>query len=251
MLLLCFCVLSLTRSTGSFPSPRLLLELPSPSALAVPAVVVAVLPAAVVDSVLVVVPPAVVVDSVPPVAAVASAVVLPVAVVASVVVAVLPVVVVASVVADIRSDDPMYCLLMAFGGYGSFVQEYLFRLLVHPAQLQLKWLQAVEYHQSKNLSVQIFNGSWSFIVVLAINPCSINGCLHKRPQPPVMWLSHRLTAFACSLENDVDRSEVRLSTLQAGLAVILQFFYPSVSLLSPTKVTSLPSINITPHLISV
>ncbi|CAG8129807.1 unnamed protein product [Penicillium olsonii] len=194
-------------SRSSFPSPRLLLELPSPSALAVPAVVVAVLPAAVVDSVLVVVPPAVVVDSVPPVAAVASAVVLPVAVVASVVVAVLPVVVVASVVADIRSDDPMYCLLMAFGGYGSFVQEYLFRLLVHPAQLQLKWLQAVEYHQSKNLSVQIFNGSWSFIVVLAINPCSINGCLHKRPQPPVMWLSHRLTAFACSLENDVDRSE--------------------------------------------
>jgi hypothetical protein len=43
----------------------------------------------------------------------------------------------------------MYCLLTAFGGYGSFFQEYLFRLLVHPAQLQLNWLQAVEYHQSK------------------------------------------------------------------------------------------------------
>ncbi|CAG8029248.1 unnamed protein product [Penicillium salamii] len=39
------------------------------------------------------------------------------------------------------------------------------------------------------------------------------------------------TAFACSLENDVDRSEVRLSTLQAGLTAILNFCYPSVLLL--------------------
>lgn len=69
--------------------------------------------------------------------------------------AVLPVVVVASVDADIRSVDPVYCLLTAFGGYGSFVQEYLFRLVVHPAQLQLNWLHAVEYHQSQNFCLVV------------------------------------------------------------------------------------------------
>jgi hypothetical protein len=135
----------------------------------VPVVLAVVLPVAAVASAPVVVPPVVVVDSVLPVVVVASAVVvavasvavvvLPVAAVASVLPVVLPVVVVASVVADIKSVDHMYCLLTAFGGYGSFFQEYLFRLLVHPAQLQLNWLQAVEYHQSKNVSVQLFNAS--------------------------------------------------------------------------------------------
>jgi hypothetical protein len=159
---LSFCfVSSLTLSSGSSPSPRLPLVPLSPS-------VPVVLPVAAVASVLVVVPPVAVVDSVlvvvvasVAVVAVASvvAVVLPVAAVASAVAVVLPAVVVASVVADTKSVDHMYCLLMAFGGYGSFFQEYLFRLLVHPAQLQLNWLQAVEYHQSKNLSVQIFKAS--------------------------------------------------------------------------------------------
>lgn len=151
-------MLLLTYSPGSSLSPRLLLVLPSPSALAVPVVASAVvLPVAVAVSVVAVVLPAVVVDSALLVVAVASAAVLPVAVVASVVAVVPLAVVVASVVADIRSDDPMYCLLTAFGGYGSFVQEYLFRLLVHPVQLQLNWLQAVEYHQSKKIF--LFNHS--------------------------------------------------------------------------------------------
>jgi len=123
-------------------------------------VLVVVLPVAAVASAAVVVPPVAVVDLVlAVVVALVAVVVLPVAVVASAVAVALPAVVVASVVAGIKSVDPMYCLLTAFGGYGSFFQEYLFRLLVHPAQLQLNWLQAVEYHQSKNLSVQLFNAS--------------------------------------------------------------------------------------------
>ena len=169
--------------------------LPSPSALVVLVVVLAVvLPAAVVDSVPLVVAVASAALPVAVVASVVLVVVLPVAVVASVVAAVLPVVVVASVVADIRSDDPMYCLLTAFGGYGSFVQEYLFRLLVHPVQLQLNWLQAVEYHQSKkNLSVQLFKCFILFsidsdAVFTYHTPIQCEWIHVHRPAAPVMWL---------------------------------------------------------------
>jgi hypothetical protein len=110
----------------------------------------------------------VVVDSVPPVVAVDSVpvVVLPVAVVASVVVVVAvvspaaaavaslvevvaapPVVVVASAVAAIDRSNVL-SLYGVLGDLGAF-SGISFRLLVHPAQLQLHWLQAVEYHQSK------------------------------------------------------------------------------------------------------
>jgi hypothetical protein len=45
------------------------------------------------------------------------------------------------------------------------------------------------------------------------------------------WRSlHRLTASDCNLENDVDRWEMRLSTLEAGLSAILTFSYPSIFL---------------------
>lgn len=147
--------LSLTHLLGSSPSPSLPQELLSPSAPVV------VLPVAVVDSVL----PVVAVDSVPaavlPVAVVASVVaVVVVSVVAVVspaaaaavaslveVVAAPPVVVVASVVAAIDRSNVL-SLYGVLGDLGAF-SGISFRLLVHPAQLQLHWLQAVEYHQSK------------------------------------------------------------------------------------------------------
>lgn len=147
--------LLLTHLLGSSPSPSLPQELLSPSALVV------VLLVAVVDSVL----PVVAVDSVPvavlPVAVVASAVA--VVVVVSVVVAVVVsavavaslvevvavplVVVVASAVAAIDRSNVL-SLYGVLGDLGAF-SGISFRLLVHPAQLQLHWLQAVEYHQSK------------------------------------------------------------------------------------------------------
>lgn len=114
---------------------------------------------AVVDSVL----PVVVVDSVLPVVAVVSvlpvavlvvvvsvvAVVSPaaVAVVASLVVAAPLVVAVASAVAATDRSNVL-SLYGVLGDLGAF-SGISFRLLVHPAQLQLHWLQAVEYHQSK------------------------------------------------------------------------------------------------------
>lgn len=118
-----------------------------------------VLPVAVVDSA----PPVVAVDSVPVavllVAVVASVVVAVVvsvvavvspaaaAAVASHVVAVPLVVAVASAVAATDRSNVL-SLFGVLGDLGAF-SGISFRLLVHPAQLQLHWLQAVEYHQSK------------------------------------------------------------------------------------------------------
>lgn len=124
-------VRKLTSKLGSFPSPSLRLVLPSPNALeAVPVVASVVVEVAVVPLVGAVVSEAVVVLLVAGEASVVAAAVVEAVVVSHVVVAV--VALVAASVAGEAMFDRLYCLLTAFGGFGSSFQDIDFRVHSDP-----------------------------------------------------------------------------------------------------------------------